>query len=625
MKRDRLGKFIKILLVGILTFQNVQLYAKELPQNGVEEVIYPITDLEVYVDKSGSVSFQEVLEGNVKFQKLKKFEPKDYETDSYYWVRLPLNIKSNYDRVWLIEFYDQTIDHIDAYIPNTTGTYEKQVMGDQYPFYQKNFHHKNFEILINPDFKGQVIYYFRINSGTYADIRIALRSINRFVEYSLFEYFLYGIFYGMIAIIILYNLLMYLAIKEVKYLYYTFYIFSVGIYAMCVDGIAYQYLWPNSPEWNQIAHGVALYSLIFWALVFGQLFLNTRVRSNKFFKLITYVTVLRSMLFVYALLFDQTLFQLRNIEIIPLSLIFYIGIHVLVRGYKPARFFVMAYGVLFLGFLIKALLNASIIPFTIFTYYSLHICFLLEMLFLTFALSDRVRILKSNRDRALKRAIEQHQENVKLKDKVNKELEHLVSKRTVEIQEKNIMLEEANQKLFQQTNDISRINSILDLDNWKLKNNIKEILQDRLINKNLSLEEFSKIFPDKISCYKFLDKLKWGEGYICSKCGNDKYADGHTKYSRRCSKCGYDESVTSNTVFHKIKFPLEKAFYILYLTNNKQNKYTLDELSKMLDLRRNTIWSFKKKIESLFTEKENTHLVITDLFSQHIKHKTEIN
>jgi two-component system, sensor histidine kinase LadS len=617
--------YIKMFFILLLLSTTQALQSKELPKTENEEEIYAITELEVYEDKEGSITFKDILGGKVGFKKPIQFEQKDYNTNAYYWVKLPLNLKSGQSRLWLIEFYDQTIDHIDAFIPDKGAGYTKMEMGDQYPFHHKNFDHKNFEILIDPSLEGEFVYYFRIKSKTYADIRIAIRSINRFVEYALFEYFLYGIFYGMIAIIILYNLLMYLAIREVKYLYYTFYIFSVGIYAMCVDGIAYQYLWPNAPEWNQIAHGLALFSLIFWALVFGQRFLNTKIGANKFYKIIWTVTILRTVLFCYALLFDHALFQLRNIEIIPLSLIFYIGIHVLIKGYKPARFFVMAYGVLFIGFLIKALLNASIIPFTIFTYYSLHICFLLEMLFLTFALSDRIRILKANRDKALKRIIVQHQENVNLKDKVNKELEHLVSERTVEIQEKNMMLEETNQKLYQQTNEIAKINSILDLDNWKLKNNIKEILQDRLINKNLTLEEFGKIFPDKISCYKFLDRLKWEDGYECSKCQNDKYASGQTKYSRRCSKCGYDESVTSNTVFHKIKFPLEKAFYILYITNNRQLKYTLDELSDMLDLRRNTIWNFRKKIENAFSEKEDSHLIITDLFSQHIKRKIETN
>ncbi len=594
---------------------------KQLPNSNQKEVIIPISELEIFEDKEGVVNFQQVINGQINFTVNEDFQPKDYNTNSYYWVKFPLELRATQGNQWLIEFYDQTIDYIEVYIPDTLKNYDSIVMGDAFPFNQKELHHKNFEIFVDPSIEGINTYYFRIKSHTYADIRIALRSVSRFVEYSLFEYFLYGLFYGMIVIIILYNLLMYLAIREVKYLYYTFYILSVGLYASCVDGVAYQYLWPNSPQWNQIAHGVFLFSLIFWAVVFGHRFLNVKNSALRLHKIIWIVIIARSLLFLYALIFDNKLFEVRNIEIIPLSLIFYTGVYVLIRGYRPARFFVMAYGVLFMGFLIKALLNLSIIPFSIVSYYSLHICFLIEMLFLSYALSDRVRILKSNRDRAMKRIILQHKENVKLKDKVNKELEHLVDKRTTEIQEKNMMLEEANQKLNLQTNEISKINSILDLDNWKLKNNIKEILQDRLINKNLTIDEFNKIFPDDISCFRFLDRLKWENGYSCFKCENSKYTDGHQKYSRRCTKCGYDESVTSNTVFHKIKFPIEKAFYILYLTNNRQNKFTLDELSEVLSLRRNTVWNFKKKIENAFAEKADSHLIITDLFSFHIDKK----
>ncbi len=53
----------------------------------------------------------------------------------------------------------------------------------------------------------------------------------------------------------------------------------------------------------------------------------------------------------------------------------------------------------------------------------MHISFVFEMLFLTVALGDRIRILKDNRDRALRRIIYQHEVNMQLKDKVTRELE----------------------------------------------------------------------------------------------------------------------------------------------------------------------------------------------------------
>lgn len=611
------GTFLLCALLLITAFTPAEGQAIKLDDQ-TKEVIVTINQLQFFEDKE-NLSFEAVKASPELFTFRPDFSPKDYNTSSSYWIKLTLDLPEK--REWLLEFYDQTIDHIEVFLPNEDNSYERMVIGDSYNFSKKPILHKNFVVPLNLRTDGCRTFYFKIRSHSYADIRIAIRTVERFVQYSLNEYALYGIFYGMILIISLYNLLIFGAIREVKYLYYTFYLLSVGFYAMCVDGIAYQYLWPNMPEWNQIAHGTALFFLIFWALIFGMRFLNTKVRAPKLHNVIVAMLVLRASLYLYSLFFDHQLFQLRNIEIIPLSLIFYAGILILVRGYKPARFFVMAYGVLFIGFLIKALLNLSIVPFLIMSYYSLHLCFLLEMLFLTFALSDRVRILKNNRDRALKRIIIQHQENVELKDKVNKELEELVTRRTKQLQEKNVLLEETNHKLFEQTQDINRINSMLDLDNWKLKNSIKQVLQDRLINKDLTLEQFNEVFPDPISCFRFLERVKWSAGYKCSKCGNSRHCTGQNKFSRRCSKCGYDESVTSNTIFHRIKFPIEKAFYILYITNCRRDHFTLDELSDLLDLRRNTIWSFKRKIERSYETPEDGQksALINQFFTAHLQ------
>lgn len=563
------------------------------------EYLLSMSDLMVLVDSSAGHSFEEIRLQQDNFQIIHDFNPKDYCTECAYWLKVSIHLNDTTSRNWMLEFYDQTIDSISAYFPNGKGVYRVNHVGDYLPFGQKQILHKNFEWMIDPDLTGRQEFYFRVKSHAYANVRIAIRSVNRFIYYSLNEYFLYGIFYGMIVIISIYNVLMFLAIKERRYLYYAFYIVSVGIYAMCIDGMAYQYLWPNSPQWNQIAYGTALYSLIFWALIFCKKFLNTKTRAPRLDRLLKVVIVSRSAIFLYGLVFDNAVFQNRNLEIIPLSLIFFTSIYIWTRGYKPARFFVLAYGFLFTGFLVKALLFFSIIPFVFLSYYSLHASFLLEMLFLAFALGDRLSILKETKDRALRRSLDQYRENAKLKDKVNRELEEKIRDRTIELEVKNSLLSESNQKLHQQTEEINKINSQLDLDNWKLKSNMKEVLRDRLINKNLTFEQFRNIFPNKLVCYQFLEKMKWRSGFVCRKCSNDKYSPGKVKFSRRCTKCGYIESITSHTVFHRIKFPIEKAFYILYVTNNHSEGFTLDELSIILELRRNTVWSFKKKIESL--------------------------
>jgi hypothetical protein len=301
-------------------------------------------------------------------------------------------------------------------------------------------------------------------------------------------------------------------------------------------------------------------------------------------------------------IFFPKLFSYKNLEVLPLSLIFYTGIIVWYEGYRPARFFVIAYGILFFGFFIRMLVYFNVLPFTIVSHYSLHLSFGLEMLFLTFALGDRIRILKDNRDRALKRIIHQHEVNMQLKDKVNRELEEKVKERTLDLDNKNHLLEEGNQKLEQQAFEINQINSILDLDNWKLKNSIKEVLTERLQEKTMDYNQFKTLHPDDLSCFRFLETLKWENGFHCRKCNNEKYFAGAQKFSRRCSRCGYNESITAFTIFHGIKFPIEKAFYVAYLTVTGRKENTLEALAGKLALGVNTVWTFKTKVNTRIIE-----------------------
>jgi hypothetical protein len=171
-----------------------------------------------------------------------------------------------------------------------------------------------------------------------------------------------------------------------------------------------------------------------------------------------------------------------------------------------------------------------------------------------------------------------------------------VLERTNQLQQEKQKLNEANEKLEVLMAEVNKTNSKLDFDNWHLNKKVNEVTFARIRAQEVSFEEFTKVFPTEFSCFSFLEKLKWEDGYHCLKCGNDKYTRLPKLLSRRCSRCLYIESVTNSTVFHALKFPINKAFYIVYHCSFSEGKITLDELSSMLDLRRNTCWNFKKKV-----------------------------
>ena len=113
---------------------------------------------------------------------------------------------------------------------------------------------------------------------------------------------------------------------------------------------------------------------------------------------------------------------------------------------------------------------------------------------------------------------------------------------------------------------------------------------------SLTLFEFQGQFPDDQSCYDHLSRLKWPEGFVCEKCGHTHYCKGKLERTRQCTKCGYQATPTSGTLFHKVKFPIVKAFYIVYFIATNKQGISSTELSRKLGLRQKTCWAFKQKV-----------------------------
>ena len=128
----------------------------------------------------------------------------------------------------------------------------------------------------------------------------------------------------------------------------------------------------------------------------------------------------------------------------------------------------------------------------------------------------------------------------------------------------------------------------------KFRGLILRIMEQRF--KSLSLFEFQERFSSAEDCILYLVDLKWGKGFRCKKCGHRHSCSGKAAHSRQCTSCRYVESPTAQTLLHQVKFDLLKAFYIVYFVSTNKKGITSTELSRKLNLRQKTCWSFKRKV-----------------------------
>jgi hypothetical protein len=236
-----------------------------------------------------------------------------------------------------------------------------------------------------------------------------------------------------------------------------------------------------------------------------------------------------------------------------------------------------------------------IIPYGSLVYYSLGICFILEMIAISFV----IRNLRKKKNLVRLEIIQQMQIKEKNNEVLNAELSALLEDRTLELKKSIEIIQRQNE-------EISMMNAMLKKDSSGLNLDVEQVRKAPVMSKFVDFEAFSEIYPDKDSILKYIAGLKWGKGYSCIRCCNETYLVGQTPYGRRCTKCGYDESATVNTIFHNSKILINKALYMLILVYNSKGTISSYKLAELLDIRQSTCWVYSSRFKKRLSQSKDS-------------------
>ena len=114
-------------------------------------------------------------------------------------------------------------------------------------------------------------------------------------------------------------------------------------------------------------------------------------------------------------------------------------------------------------------------------------------------------------------------------------------------------------------------------------------------HKGLNALEFYAAFSQEEKCRKYLAEIKWGNGYQCSKCKH-KACQRRKDYSRTCNKCSYTESPSANTLFHRVRFGLNKAFIICFEMSTTTKSLSAKYMAERVGVSEYTARMFMHKV-----------------------------
>lgn len=119
-----------------------------------------------------------------------------------------------------------------------------------------------------------------------------------------------------------------------------------------------------------------------------------------------------------------------------------------------------------------------------------------------------------------------------------------------------------------------------------------------------NLIEFAERFKTDEDCKKYLSEVKWADGYTCRKCNHTK-SQIRKDFSRTCNICSDTESSTADTLFHKVKFGLRKAFFICFEMTTTTKSFSASQVAVRFGVRENTARLFMHKVREAMKSSEN--------------------
>ncbi len=395
--------------------------------------------LHILEDKDKKLTIEDVtsLEMAGKFVPSRSEMPNFAFTDSAFWVKFHLKNEKETGENWLLELAYSHLDRIELYEPDGKGSFTVRKAGDSYPFFSRQIKYRNFLFYLTLPVGRTKTVYLRSESNGPLQIPLYVLSTTAFIQRNHEEQIGFGIYYGIMLIMILYNLFLFFSVRDKAYLFYVVFIACYLLIQVTYNGLAYEYIWPNSVWWSSVNVPFLICLAEFSLVVFNMSFLHSREQTPKLNKLLLFligfacVGMIISLLGWYSLSLKLAIALLIVLPplVIAMAIICWLG------GYRPARFYLIAWLAFLCGIVLLALRAISILPNVFITEYGIQIGAVMQVILLSLALADRIKTLGEEKEQ--------------LRDEFNKTLEREVREKIVEISEKYQELENANEQIIE--------------------------------------------------------------------------------------------------------------------------------------------------------------------------------
>ncbi|MBH3338369.1 GGDEF domain-containing protein [Pseudomonas mendocina] len=363
-------------------------------------------------------------------------------TRSAYWFRLEVGNSSDQSLTRLLVVDNPRISLVDAYVPDGQGGYRAWFTGADRPQSGKAYDNRNFVFPLHLSAHSQQVVYLRVVSSIGLLVPLQLWSAQAFHAYEREDYMARAGYMGIAVAMILFNLMLFIALRERIYLLYVTFVLCAVCTLTIKNGMA--------PDWTlfglPLNSNVAYYSGASLALSGMLLFMRSMLQTTRLLpRMDRWLLALVALYLVSPLIYAIALPQVSRVAIVVNLLTAFVmlgvGVACALKRQRSAYFFLAAFGLLILGGATTSLRAMGLLPTNAFTVDGLQLGSSLEMLLLAFALADRINVMRQEKLQAQAALLQAQEHLVETLQRSERELEHRVAERTEALQVLNSRLE----------------------------------------------------------------------------------------------------------------------------------------------------------------------------------------
>lgn len=394
----------------------------------------------VYYFVDAENHYHEPIIADSLFQEVGEKELNFADLDQNVWLKIHTQTSQDQPHYLLINY--PLIDSLSLWYFQNGQLIKHFETGSHFPFESRPISDNLFRF---PLPSSPTIIYLKARSKLNLQLPLELIS-ERDVDAKLAKAdFLQAIYIGLMLLAILGSFIIgSINKKSMVFFAYIGHLIGTAFITLHIGGYAYQYFWPDYPALN--IYEPWIFGLGIFSTLFSMEFLNTKEQAPKIHRIL-WISLICNFSVYPLLLFGQISLANQVVQMVGLlgcALMLVAGIILYRKGYRPARFFILAWSLFLIGVIVTILERLSIIPLSEFTLHASQIGSALDVIFLFAALADRVNLLQQERDEAKEAVLISLRENKAIIEAQNAELEARVNEKTYELKEKNQVLARIN-------------------------------------------------------------------------------------------------------------------------------------------------------------------------------------